>query len=1362
MKNIRCVGMLLAMCAMTVQARETVDLMGAWALKPSDAASFAEPPAPPSEISEHPDGDGWRLFQAPGAFDAGEQGGAWLTREFTLPGDLGQRVVLLKFDSVVFGHRVFVNGQDCGFGFGGYAPTEFDITKAARPGVNRLHLAVSSCSANPGARVWPMDGYRSQQALWGNKGQLIGLWQRARVEVAPAVYVADVYVRTSVSNMTLAAEVELVNTTDAEQTGMLRIAAHEEEKHGSRMPGRETRAWPAVELTLKPGERRVVSAGGAWPNARLWWPHDPHLYMLKMEWSPKSLPADVAFERFGFREYTVDGIHLKLNGRKLVIRGAAITRYHRIFRSKEEARRELDGHASFWNANGARLHCDPMEQYMLDAADEKGFFLVMQPPNAAGASGESRREVWASDDDQWLRYMKLSRNHPSIAIWSICNEGTFWGGGGEAAPSLPFLIERGKKMRCVAADALITSSHDTPLYRRGVLDFFDASTGWCAETDNFHPRQCRLWQSYFYKPVNEYKKDKPWVDDEWGHANSIHAGANFIGERSYIHRDNAPDGRNYWQTMGDAIGLWMAMIEHRRQPYFCTVLALGDLYSYCDIETGKYVADQDMMKWANQAWAAQAVFPKEYYGGAWAGAGETYRRALIVMNDVFTDLKGALRWRVTDADGRVLDRGELRLNVPSATHQEAIVTSKLPALPRPTAAKLHYDLLDSTGRVVFADAHEFGILPRPDWKSVKPVVVWPAAGSLARLKKPPFRWTIQPTLPDTATVVVVPRGAEIAPHQWNELEQWLGKGGCALVLADTGLPVTFGGTQTRTSGKAAVIAHVRASDHPIVQDMPEAALRYWMGAAGDVYSPPLETNMPDMSVASRALRKPLSGNFLTLLDSSLGAVYLNEPDPGLSQAPMFEVRYEKGRAILCTMLLAEGMALDIPAASWLMRESLVYLQDSSRHIGEAPRPAVVAGIQAPRLRIATTKNLQSASAYLINASNPEGEHAFSSTPWLEYARNGGKVLLHNLAEDQIRHITDRLGITFTTREFNSNPHDGQTIAYRLDLVKAHPLLRGISHFEVNWNETGHFVSRFLSRQPILKLGVFSDDPRVENLTKQGALLVIRVGKGMVVIDQVLWDPEKFVSDYARRRADSYISALLSNLGVAAVPRPSITGSGFEQPNANTIMLYHFESEGTGLVTDEGDRGYDLLLNDKVELVEGKVGHALRLNPGSAVYPELFQATFGSQTPEMTIRFWIKPETDPNPEGQGAGDILRWARGAANESRDVAVFLAPDGTIGAGLGGGGFSGGTGKTRVWKKHEWAHVTVTFSAANRRIRIYVNGEKDAEWTPHISYYPYGAFQIGNTGRDGKNSFVGLVDELHVWAGEWTPELESSDRKE
>jgi len=151
-----------------------------------------------------------------------------------------------------------------------------------------------------------------------------------------------------------------------------------------------------------------------------------------------------------------------------------------------------------------------------------------------------------------------------------------------------------------------------------------------------------------------------------------------------------------------------------------------------------------------------------------------------------------------------------------------------------------------------------------------------------------------------------------------------------------------------------------------------------------------------------------------------------------------------------------------------------------------------------------------------------------------------------------------------------------------------------------------------------------------------------------------------------------------------------------------------------------------------------------------------------QRPEFTIDFWIKPETEPNPEGKGAGVILGCTRYGAIP--DLCVSLTKDGRIwfmcpGIVPQGWGFAS---QSSIWEKDKWTRVTLTTSNQHQRSRIYLNGKLDAE-VPSAGYYPYGLFLLGgqlsqrpDLGATGGVSTTPLavIDELHLIGKEWVPE--------
>ena len=80
--------------------------------------------------------------------------------------------------------------------------------------------------------------------------------------------------------------------------------------------------------------------------------------------------------------------------------------------------------------------------------------------------------------------------------------------------------------------------------------------------------------------------------------------------------------------------------------------------------------------------------------------------------------------------------------------------------------------------------------------------------------------------------------------------------------------------------------------------------------------------------------------------------------------------------------------------------------------------------------------------------------------------------------------------------------------------------------------------RPLAEQGPMAMAVAVEDGKgATTFAQPGGLAVSKMGKGLVVIDQLLWDNPKV----RRRRANWYLAGLLKNLGYFAADRRSASG-----------------------------------------------------------------------------------------------------------------------------------------------------------------------------------------------------------------------------
>mgnify|MGYP001094575607 CR=1 FL=1 len=1141
---VLCAWVSVIRAALHDEGSALLPLHGEWRVAPTDATS-PPPPAIPSE---------WTVFTTPGAYGDGSNTWFWLAREVDLGPDATSRVALLQLESACFLCQAWLNGQPCGEAIGGYAPMTMDLSAAVRPGTNRLFLRLGSWVTVATNR------YPAPDSLsMSHTHHRVALWQRAELALKPRLYLGDVMAIPTVTPKRLRVEVTVVNTWPASQKGQIAIELyHTQATSTAWETGDRAFAFPPIDFEVLAHTQRLFTAEADWGDARLWWPHDPTLYALRVSLQPTSdvpeLLSDHAWLRFGFREVRVQGTDLLLNGLKLVLRGGSMTRYGHLFHSKEEARQRLKENVAGTRGNAIRLHYDPMEQYVLDAADELGVLLLVQSPLLYTIYGERRRSFWDEAQDQWLRYVRHSRHHPSVVIWAVANEGTFhdYGISTPWAPSRPFLAEMARQTRAVDPTRPVTSSHDFTL--GGASDFFDAVHAWGFETDPAFPKSARQWQCfhywtfYRYDAARRYRRDRPWSNDEWAEGFNLHMGGVLFGDQAYVHVDGAHRGdvRSYWARLAQSYSTYMGMLEQRRQPYFCTLMPYGDRFSFWSLEDGTATYDPSMVELAHRAMGSIALAPLEWNSCAWAG--ERYERTFEVINDRFTPFAGTLRWILRGEQEQTLLEGEERLSLNATEHRLWSLALSLPESLAPASWSLELQVVDELGTEHYRDRLPLAVFPREESSAGPDFVIWPREGTFQdaiRARRFPGA-RVDARLPNRETPVVVPRRSRLSRFQWGALERFVEEGGRVLILEDERLPSRFGKVPLQTVRREIVLAHKKTPAHPVLQAIPSEALRYWIGAAGRFYSPPVERDIPDFVIAQSPLLRPRGGAAMPLLEAGLGGVPRLEPHPGMTLAPLLEIRHGEGRALVCTLLVAEGMAQDEPGATTLFRECLTYLADRSRHVGAKPRPAWTVGSIWSHLGVQMTPRQEEAGCWLVDARAPEGaRYVAAIAHWLPAVREGAQVLLHRLSEEQIRLVAETLGLDLTPVLLGT-PDGSPPYPTRLDWIADHPLRWGMGHFETDWIDTG-WLSLVKARHPIAHLGVSGAEPNVQVLTRPGALAVIPVGRGRLIVDQVAWD-DPISNTYIRRRAEEYIGQLLANLDVAMTP-PSELEKALRNPLA---------------------------------------------------------------------------------------------------------------------------------------------------------------------------------------------------------------------
>ena len=265
-----------------------------------------------------------------------------------------------------------------------------------------------------------------------------GLTGYVRLAFYPAVHVAGVFVRPSVRGKSLAYDVWMANGSDSEREVVLKGALSAWDKRDWPYP-----ALPARPVRLKPGQvQKVTIEGVAWtlgPQS-YWWPNIPFredyaatLHWLKLTLEEQGRPLHQLLLRFGFVEYQEGPFYYTVNGVRFTSFSDSnaygqIGEYDCYTETPcfQPPHGEFKGCPETWKRyqkmgfNSMRLHVSAAPApYMLETADEAGYMLI--PEGGCWGNGNSSFDK-TNFGFQLQTMVKVARNHPSVARYSMCNE----------------------------------------------------------------------------------------------------------------------------------------------------------------------------------------------------------------------------------------------------------------------------------------------------------------------------------------------------------------------------------------------------------------------------------------------------------------------------------------------------------------------------------------------------------------------------------------------------------------------------------------------------------------------------------------------------------------------------------------------------------------------------------------------------------------------------------------------------------------------------------------------------------------------------------------------------------------------------
>jgi hypothetical protein len=351
----------------------------------------------------------------------GQHGLFWYWRDFSCPvNDRPAGRYLLRFWEVDYKCDVWLNGLPVGTHEGGESCFVLDVTAAIRPGqVNRLAVRVLNPTHQPIDGIVLSETPHRNKALPYSSGSAWdqgGIIDSVELLLAPAVRVADLFVRPDWKTGVMRIQVTLANATPAAAEAQIELTAAPAASGETVAVGRVSQVLPPGESTIE-AELRVA-------NPRLWELDDPFLYRVTaraIAQAPASL--DEHSVRCGFREFRFDKGAFRLNGRRIYVRSSHTGNCCPIGlempHDPDYLRRDLVN-AKMMRFNAIRFIAGVAKRYQLDLCDEIGL-MVYEEAYASWCLADSPKMA-ERYDESLLGMVRRDRNHPSVTIWGLLNE----------------------------------------------------------------------------------------------------------------------------------------------------------------------------------------------------------------------------------------------------------------------------------------------------------------------------------------------------------------------------------------------------------------------------------------------------------------------------------------------------------------------------------------------------------------------------------------------------------------------------------------------------------------------------------------------------------------------------------------------------------------------------------------------------------------------------------------------------------------------------------------------------------------------------------------------------------------------------
>ena len=339
-------------------------------------------------------------------------GPAWYSKEVLIPQNWKDKDITLFLGRVIWNTRIWVDGQEAGWDESLSVPQRFNLSTLLQPGKHLITILIDNTKQYDISHRDMAHAYTDgTQIIWNGVIGNINLIARNKVQINTI----QVYPDVKKASVTISASFKNYFTHPVSSIFKLRILGK----------NNKTVYDQKLTLSIPPGEDKKDIKITLGKKALLWDEFNPNLYKVNAEILDKKYKVqDVATTTFGMREITHDNEILRVNGRRIYLRG---TLECDIFPLTGHPPMDKNGWLKVFNTakayglNHIRFHswCPPEPAF--EVADSLGFYLQIELPLWSKNAGKEAKTSKFLHDEA-LRISIAYGNHPSFCLWSLGNE----------------------------------------------------------------------------------------------------------------------------------------------------------------------------------------------------------------------------------------------------------------------------------------------------------------------------------------------------------------------------------------------------------------------------------------------------------------------------------------------------------------------------------------------------------------------------------------------------------------------------------------------------------------------------------------------------------------------------------------------------------------------------------------------------------------------------------------------------------------------------------------------------------------------------------------------------------------------------